>query len=130
MKFHPVPTNSISCVLDTNEQVDSALVDLAKAGFHAGKVLVLHGEMGRRWLDASGAYHGRWARFVRVVQRACSEGEESFLNQTQNALEADRYILIVETDGTTTQRETIRDIARRFSTDTLFYCGTFAIEEL
>ena len=128
--FHYLFPHGVTCVLHSREDVDTALAELAKADLGANKTVVLSGRTGLDWLDADGTQHGRFARFVRKLQRLCSEGEEELLNHVQNALVAGNHVLIVMTDGTPSERESVRAIVKDHTTEAMYYCGTLAIEEL
>ena len=129
MGFHSLFPRGVVCVLHTREEVDAVLVKLTKVGFGADKTVVLSGQAGLNWLDPDGSQHGRFARFVRKLQKLCSEGEEELLKHVQDALVAGRHVLIVTTHGRPRERELVRSIVRDHTKETVFYCGTLAIEE-
>lgn len=52
---------------------------------HGEEVWLLHGEEGRRRLDAAGAHHGMYGRLVRVVQMATSD-DNRYIDALDRAL--------------------------------------------
>ena len=129
MHFHSLFPHGVTCVLHTREAVDRMQVELSRAGFGADKTVRLSGRAGLDWLDADGTRHGRMARAVRTIQRICSEGEEKLLNRLEMALRDGHHVLIIMTSGNPREREQVRAIARAHTKESLFYCGTLAVEE-
>lgn len=130
MNFHSLFPHAVVCTLDSTRSADAARTALSRDGFGADRTVLLSGQAGLDWLDADGARHGRLARFVRRLQRTCSEGEEELLQHVQNALQSGKSVLMVQTDGKPEERERVRLALREQTSQTLFYCGTLAIEEL
>jgi hypothetical protein len=130
MRFHSLFPGSLVGVLRTPGEADAVLRELKQAGFAANDWVLLTGRSGLDWLDVDGRRHGRWGRFVRKLQRACSEGEEALLQSLSNALSTGRLVLIVMTHGGAPARERVRTIVGKHGGEALFYCGSLAIEEI
>lgn len=130
MNFHSLFPHAVVCTFDSKRSADAARTALNREGFGADRTVLLSGQAGLDWLDVDGAQHGRLARFVRWLQRTCSEGEEELFQHVQEALQAGNLVLMVQTNGKPEERERVRLALREQTSQTLFYCGTLAIEEI
>jgi len=130
MNFHSLFPHAVVCTFDSKGTAEAARTVLSREGFGAGRTILLTGQAGLDWLDVDGIRHGRLARFVRRLQRTCSEGEEELLQHVQKALQEGQFVLMVQTNGKPEERERVRLALREHTSQTLFYCGTLAIEEL
>ena len=87
--FHHVVAASrkrLFAVFDDPEEGLAAVAAIPGADLiHGEEVWLLHGEEGRRRLDAVGAHHGLYGRLVRVVQMATSN-DNRYIDALDRAL--------------------------------------------
>jgi hypothetical protein len=82
-------------VFDDPQQGVAAVSALPASDLIPGeKTWLLHGEEGRRRLDATGAHHGPYGRLVRLLQRTMSD-DNQYADTLERALEDGALVVAV-----------------------------------
>jgi len=93
--FLTYPTNKVVAIVDTPEQLRSAIAELNQAGFGEDKIDVLCGQSGADRLDVTGEHHGFLARLYRFMEKF-GDMESENLRDYQHELRGGRFLLAVE----------------------------------
>ena len=130
-QFRTSPNNRVVSTFKTKADVEAMVKEIQAAGFkNDGHTIgIHHGEEGMDFIDPEGSRHGFFARLTRARQRLGS-WEASMLEQVEAALNSNQYVASVLTDSSQKQRMFIRDIMKKYTSQTIYYQGNYSIEIL
>jgi len=124
-----LPINKVVGVLETQEAVDAVISSAKEAGFKDTDVLIHHGESGKEYIDPDGSHRGIVAQWVRSYQRL-SGPEKRMLDMSESALEAGKYLVGIQTNGSEEMRDSARDVIAPHTKSPMYFCGKFTITVL
>ena len=124
------PTNHVVAVVDTPEQLASALAALKRAGFPESEVVVGCGEAMADALHASSGRSGVPGLVIRIAQRLGAAMEETELkDRYEEALRDDKIVVSVQVpDGE--RRERVADLLAEHGARSIHFFGRFLIQGL
>ena len=93
--FLTYPTNKVLAIVNTPEQLKSAVGELNQTGFGEGKIDVLCGQKGADRLDVTGEHHGFLARLYRFIEKF-GDMETENLRDYEHELRGGHFLLAVE----------------------------------
>lgn len=117
------PSNTVIAVLPDQASVDQLLVALTQAHYGDDKVEVMHGQAGLDTVDPDGTAHGMWTRMLRDFQKFTTGVEDRVLTAVQKALEDDKYLVVVSTDGSEEQIQEVLALLRAHGGTSIFFFG-------
>ena len=130
-QFRATPDYRVVSTFETQDNVNALRDELQTAGFKddGNAIGVHHGDTGKQFIDPDGSRHGFFARLYRAVQRLPS-WEASMLEQVEDALNNNHYVVSVLTDGSPQQRLKVRDIMQKHTQQRIYYRGLYSMEIL
>ena len=117
------PRNKIVGIVDTPEEVQSAIVELNNAGFGEDAIDVLCGKEGADRLDVTGGKHGPLARLYRFVEQAKN------LREYQQDLLSGHFLIAIEA-AEEDKRAQALTILRSHGGHRVNFYGKWAVEGL
>jgi hypothetical protein len=117
------PRNKLVGIVDTPEEVQSAIVELNNAGFGEDAIDVLCGKEGAERLDVTGEKHGPLARLYRFVEQAKN------LREYQQDLLSGHFLIAIEA-AEEDKRAQALTILRSHGGHRVNFYGKWAVEGL
>jgi hypothetical protein len=93
--FLTYPTNRVVAIVDTPDELRSAIAQLNQTGFEEDKIDVLCGQKGADRLDVTGEHHGFLARLYRFIEKF-GDMESENLREYEHELRGGHFLLAVE----------------------------------
>ena len=93
--FLTYPTNRVVAIVDTPDELRSAIAQLNQTGFEEDKIDVLCGQKGADRLYVTGEHHGFLARLYRFIEKF-GDMESENLREYEHELRGGHFLLAVE----------------------------------
>jgi len=126
--FQLQPTNRITAIVDSLDDVLTAVECLKQAGFSDEDLAVFIGRDGLAKLDLHGEGHGILGRVVRAADSLTSNQQAN--QEAENALNAGHIYVTVLTDGSDEQKTTAERVLKAHNANNCRYYGRWTVEPL
>ena len=122
-----LPTNKVVTVISTEPELKELVQALKAADFTDEEIYVHHGESGKEYIDPDGSRHGFFGQLIRQYQRLAGP-EARMLEMAEKGLEADHYLVGVQTNGREEQWQPVGEIMKEHTEKSIFFCGRATIQ--
>ncbi len=126
--FMLYPTQTVTTVLRTREDVELALERLQGTGVNPEDVKILYGEPGRHILDANGEESGIMGKFLRTLEKI-SEVQHTYVEYVDSQLKQGHYALAIPISSKEHRKE-VEGIVKALNTTFAVYFGKGSIVDI
>ena len=126
--FMQFPTRVVNALLADQTQLETVVAELEKVGVSATDLKVLHGEAGRKIMDADGHESGILGRFLRGLENV-SEVQRTYVKYVDERLAAGDYALSISVENEE-QRHEVGELLKAHHSTFVVYFGRASIVDI